>query len=194
MSDTNNNCALTFRVKSNRFLKLVNHHLEFLQQAGGYSDVRWRDSNETGTPRQFVPFKTAVEVADALVFNLLHGVELELKASLIEAGSSKFGHNFEELIAELKKVTPQSPLLLAVNNCLNTIRCLAGSGGGIQSNGNETLADTKISQWYEDMRYPIRSKDKTAWAHPFQFLIADEQQWQNFSAAVSGLIDVQNTL
>ena len=80
------NRAKSFRLKSERFVKLVEHHLAFLEKAGGYADSRFRESDDSDQRREFIPFNNAVEVAEPLIFCLLHGIELELKASLIDHG------------------------------------------------------------------------------------------------------------
>ena len=184
------NRAKSFRLKAERFVKLVEHHLAFLEKAGGYAESRFRESDDRAQRREFIPFNNAVEVAEPLIFCLLHGIELELKASLIGKPNFKFDHKLPNLIEKFKESEPNSPLLLAVNECVVAIKGLVGDAAGVLGDGGETLANTKIDQWYEDMRYPER-RNGTDKPDPLQFNIADEEQWRSFSNAVSRFRDVQ---
>ncbi len=184
-ADKNSQQALLFSAKADRFIRLVSHHLAFLKDAGGYGDCRIRSG---GSSKQFIPFNTAVEVADALIFNLLHGVELELKAALINA-TKEFPtiHVLSKLIEALRNTQQSQELLCAIDKCLDAIKQCVGPAAGVGGGNTITLQKACIDTWYGDMRYPERKKSDGVRPDLFQFHLTTDEQWQRIADAVENL-------
>ena len=182
--------ALLFDIKADKFIKLVGHHLNFLKEAGGYEQLRTRDTTDAHAERE--PSKNAVEVADALVFNLLHGIELALKAELIHQ-TVDFPpiHKLSELIGELKKADASSPLLPAIDKCVASMLGLEGPMSGAVSADAVSLKRTQLDNWYEDKRYPERRNGPT-YSDPFQFQLTSNEQWQAVADAIEFLQSVRD--
>ena len=182
--------ALSFDNKAEKFIRLVKNHLTFLKDAGGFGDFRMRSGTSGDT--DFKPFNTAVDVADALVFNLLHGIELALKAELIhQTGKFPSIHKLSELIGELKKADPSSLLLPAIDKCVASMRGVEGPMSGAKSADAVSLKRTPLDDWYEDMRYPERRNGAT-YSDPFQFFLTSDAQWQAFADAIESLQSVRD--
>ena len=182
--------ALLFDIKADKFIKLVGHHLNLLKEAGGYEQLRTSDTTDAHAERQ--PSKNAVEVADALVFNLLHGIELTLKGELIhQTGKFPSIHKLSELIGELKKADPSSLLLPAIDKCVASMRGVEGPMSGAKSADAVSLKRTPLDDWYEDMRYPERRKGAT-YSDPFQFKLTSDEQWQAVADAIESLQSVRD--
>ena len=182
--------ALLFDIKADKFIKLVGHHLNFLKEAGGYEQLRTRDTTDVHAERQ--PSKNAGEVADALVFNLLHGIELTLKGELIQrTGKFPTDHKWLNLINKLKEVDASSLLLPAIDKCVASMLGLEGPMSGAMAADAVSLKRTQLDNWYEDMRYPKR-RNGAIHSDPFQFMLTSDEQWQAVADAIESLQSVRD--
>lgn len=161
MNDKNGNQLLFFRLSS-QYLHLVEAVIEELLKQGNkqvvisdhqiteeefYEKTKWSDYN----------------IAEPLLFNLYHGIELLLKGYLksVNEDIPKYGHDMDNLFLTFKSNFEQQYLIIEI------LKKYIGLNGELVEPLKSFFTENNInvSQYYDALRYPTDRKELTIYSH-----------------------------